>query len=143
MNEWPLVLTAIGTLAALGALGHRVMVQILGRIDSVATIMAGQLTEKFEESERRRVDGAALWQERLALRDQTIEAIRRDHLRTEQSLAELADNIAKHYALRDSVIEIGGVMSRKLDRIYERSIRPPTGLEASPPALYENPDHVA
>ena len=85
MTDWALAAALGGALIAALTFGHRVVSQLLGRIDALGGLLSGEMERRFDEMEQRRQEGSALWKERLDLRDQAIAELRRDHetLRTD------------------------------------------------------------
>lgn len=142
MSDWALAIAALAALAALLTLVQRILSGLGARVDAMGKSLAdridqreqalvGLIRDRFDEAERRRVEGAALWAERLSHRDSAIDALRREleetrraaalrDERTDRESQDLRAWIAQTYVPREAWLEQAGIVSVKLDRIYQR-----------------------
>jgi hypothetical protein len=130
MSEWALAISVLAAAVGVGVLIQRVMAQVVGIIDS-----------RFDDAEKRRREAMELWQERLLVRDHTIDRIvdqlkaavdehrefRDEHREFRDSvatmntaLAEHRRSIAEQYVSRETWLEEAGSVRIKLEKIYER-----------------------
>lgn len=113
MSDWTLAIATIAAVAAVLTLVHRVMAQLLARLDQMGASLRDEIGQRFDEAERRRAHVAADLAERLAQRDAAIDALRRE-LDAHKREAE------QSYVRRDHWIEAEGRTFLKLDKILER-----------------------
>lgn len=113
--DWALAVSVIAALAALLTLGHRIVVQLLGRIDILSTTLREQIDQRFADAERIRAESTHLHQERLLQRDQAIAALRADFE------SHRADALGPQgFVRRETWIESEGRNMIKLDKILDR-----------------------
>ena len=139
MSDWALAAALGGALIAALTFGHRVVSQLLARIDSLGGLLSGEMQRRFDEMEQRRQEGSALWKERLDLRDQAIAELRRDH-------ETLRTDLCANYVTREAYTDREYRTFLTLEKIREVLGRIHHGLGGSggepdplPPALAPRP----
>jgi hypothetical protein len=73
MNEWALFGTVV-----------TVVIALLGLLRMASNDMLSHIAKEFEDAEERRVEASAVWQERLATRDDQIRRLWESHARLDQ-----------------------------------------------------------
>jgi len=127
MNEWSLVFAGVGAITALGVLGHRIIAQILGRIDAMSLSLNNYVGTRFEQAEVRRQEASSAWQDRLNLRDEALnrllgrlEALASDQHALRERVALLPGEMAERFIARETYLEGEGRTFIKLEKILER-----------------------
>jgi len=127
MNEWPLVFAGLGAITALGVLGHRIISQMMGRIDAMSLSLKNDVGNRFEQAEALRQESSSAWQDRLNLRDEALnrllgrlEALASDQHALRERVALLPGEIAERYIARETYLEGEGRTFIKLEKILER-----------------------
>lgn len=110
MQDWELAIGLAGALAAVLMLVHRVVSQLLVRIDALGHSLTDEMQRRFSDSERHRQESDLLWQERLSHRDQAIADLRRGY-------EDLRQELLDHYVQRDHYLESEGRTMIMLDKI--------------------------
>jgi hypothetical protein len=110
VQDWSLAAALLGAGVAVLMLVHRVVSQLLVRIDALGHSLTGEMQRRFDESEHHRQETDRLWQERLAHRDLAIADLRRDYEVMRQELLE-------RYVQRDHYLESEGRTMIMLDKI--------------------------
>lgn len=123
MNEWPIVLSALGAIVAVGGLVRLFARDIIDHID-----------KRFTEAETRRQEQSAVWSERLAVRDSRLAElasglkgahgehpqIREQIAAVDRRVDDVLTHVRERYVSRETYLEAEGRTMIKLDKILDR-----------------------
>lgn len=124
MDPLAVLTAAVASGVAVLALAHRVVTQLMTRIDLLGASMRADMARQFDDQERHRAEATAAYRsawdarhqvllERLAVQSSEIEALR---ARLDADRAAAADT----YVDRSTWLEHVGGINIKLDRLAER-----------------------
>lgn len=123
MDHAALIATLIACATALAVFGHRIVVQLIGRVDAMSVSLRSDMAGRFDEAERHRVESSegyrAAWDarhqtlaDRMHSQEREIADLRRQH---EDDRRALVDG----YVSRATWLEHVGTTNIKLDRLLE------------------------
>jgi hypothetical protein len=123
VGEWALAATVAAAVVALLTLGHRVVSQLLARIDGMGALLAHDMAARFDSAEKYRAEAAVGYRaacderhrmvgERIRAQAEEIQELRREH---REHRAQIADG----YVSRATWLEHVGSTNIKLDKLLD------------------------
>jgi len=136
MDNIALICTLLGCATSLGVFGHRVLSQVMGRVDRMASDLHTDLDRRFAAAEAHRVEASSAYRvswdsrhqmltERVSAQAAEIADLRRQH---EDDRRDLVDG----YVSRATWIEHIGTTNIKLDKLLETLRSHATDIRITP-----------
>jgi hypothetical protein len=121
MDQLPLIASILASAAACLALGHRVVVQLMARIDGLAATLRAEMASQFETAERNRQENAgayrAAWDARHEALHHRVEELHHNLQALRGQFDDERKAVADAYVARETWLEHVGGLNIRLDRL--------------------------